>query len=99
MEEYKNHPGVAAVLSFVFNGLGQLYNGEIKKGLWIIFLSSSSMVVLILGAMLIALNISWPVFFTPASIAGLVLFSFGSIAICIIGILSISDAYNKAKGK
>jgi TM2 domain-containing membrane protein YozV len=28
---YKN-PSVATVLSFLFTGLGQLYNGEIKKG-------------------------------------------------------------------
>ncbi len=34
---YKN-PGIATVLSFFFMGLGQLYNGEIGKGLLFIFL-------------------------------------------------------------
>lgn len=29
----QNSPGVAAVLSFFFVGLGQIYNGEIGKGL------------------------------------------------------------------
>lgn len=28
-----NHPGVAAVLSFFITGLGQVYNGQILKGL------------------------------------------------------------------
>lgn len=32
MEPAKN-PGVAAVLSFFFTGLGQIYNGEIGKGI------------------------------------------------------------------
>jgi TM2 domain-containing membrane protein YozV len=31
-EPLKN-PGVAAVLSFFFTGLGQIYNGQIAKGL------------------------------------------------------------------
>ena len=51
-EEKPNRPGTAAVLSFIFNGLGQLYNGEIAKGLLIIFFSSISLLVLIAGAIL-----------------------------------------------
>ena len=32
-QDKKNHPGTAAVLSFIFNGLVvQLYNGQIIKG-------------------------------------------------------------------
>ena len=31
------NPGVAAVLSFFFAGLGQIYNGQIGKGLGIMF--------------------------------------------------------------
>jgi len=27
------HPGIAAVLSFLFTGLGQIYNGQLRKGL------------------------------------------------------------------
>lgn len=37
MQPMKN-PGVAAVLSFLFTGLGQIYNGEIGKGLLFVFL-------------------------------------------------------------
>lgn len=54
----KLHPGVACVLSFIFNGMGQLYNGEILKGLLIIFFSSVSLLVLIISNILIALAVS-----------------------------------------
>ena len=53
MEKENIQPGMAAVLSFIFNGLGQIYNGQIKKGLFIIFLSSISMFIFIIGAILI----------------------------------------------
>lgn len=29
----QKHPGIAAVLSFFITGLGQIYNGEIGKGI------------------------------------------------------------------
>jgi TM2 domain-containing membrane protein YozV len=32
MTQTKN-PGVAAILSFIIPGLGQIYNGEIRKGI------------------------------------------------------------------
>lgn len=39
--QYKN-PGLAAVLSFFFMGLGQIYNGQIAKGVaFVIFYSIS----------------------------------------------------------
>ncbi|WP_192600570.1 hypothetical protein [Sporosarcina limicola] len=31
-----NNPGIAAVLSFFWSGLGQIYNGQILKGLVLI---------------------------------------------------------------
>ena len=49
MVENKPSPGIAAVLSFVFNGLGQIYNGEIKKGLILIFISALCMLLMISG--------------------------------------------------
>ena len=33
------NPGVSAVLSFVFTGLGQIYNGRIGKGLFLMFIT------------------------------------------------------------
>ena len=45
---YKN-PGLAAVLSFFYMGLGQIYNGQIAKGiLFIVVYSISILLMLIL---------------------------------------------------
>jgi len=97
------NPGIAAVLSFIFNGLGQLYNGQIKKGLWLMFLSSLSMLVLIVGAILIGhwllscFKLGICLINIKELILGVVLFFLGLIFICIIGIYSIFDAYKTAK--
>ncbi len=99
------NPGTAAVLSFFINGLGQLYNGQIKKGLWLIFLSSLSMLILLVGAILIGYWLFYclrsEIWLTDIRklIFGFVLFSLGLISICVIGIYSIFDAYNTAKEK
>jgi len=90
------NPRIAAILSFVFNGLGQIYNGEIKKGLTLIFLSGISLLILIIGAIFIFYFIKEipPISFL---IWGVILFFFGLTGMIITGIYSISDAYNKAK--
>jgi len=90
------NPRIAAILSFVFNGLGQIYNGEIKKGLILIFLSGISLLILIIGTIFIFYFIKElpPISFL---IWGVILFFFGLTGMIIIGIYSISDAYNKAK--
>ena len=95
----KSHPGLAAVLSFIFNGLGQLYNGEILKGLMIIFISSISMLVLIIGSILIGFWLLGKIISSKVLICGLVLFFIGLISICILGIYSILDAYRTAAKK
>ncbi|MCM8766462.1 MAG: hypothetical protein NC816_02855 [Candidatus Omnitrophica bacterium] len=90
------NPRIAALLSFIFNGLGQIYNGEIKKGLTLIFLSGVSLLILIIGAIFIFYFIKT---LPPISLLiwGVCLFFFGLTGMIIIGIYSISDAYNKAK--
>ncbi len=97
-QEIKN-PGLAAVLSFVFNGLGQLYNGQIIKGLCIIFLSALSMLVLIIGALLLGFWVKGIIVFSGQLIFGLVLFSVSLVLICTLGIYSILDAYRAALKK
>jgi TM2 domain-containing membrane protein YozV len=94
--ERKRDPGLAAVFSFVFNGLGQLYNGEIAKGLVIIFLSAVSMLILIIGSILIGFWLTGKVLFAKELILGLVLFFTGLVLICILGIYSILDAHKTA---
>lgn len=97
------NPGVAAVLSFLVNGLGQLYNGQIKKGLWLISLSFLSMLVLLVGAILIGywlfccLKLEICLIDIRGLILGFILFFLGLISICLLGIYSIFDAYNTAK--
>jgi TM2 domain-containing membrane protein YozV len=95
MESHKFHPGIAAVLSFVFNGLGQLYNGEIFKGLMIITISFLSLLSLVVGSILLYFSIRG---IAPGSmqILGAILFAGGLVAIVVVGLYSIFDAYNTA---
>ncbi|MCM8778234.1 MAG: hypothetical protein NC898_04360 [Candidatus Omnitrophica bacterium] len=98
------NPGIAAVLSFLVSGLGQIYNGQIKKGIWLIFLSALGMLILITGAIFIG---HW--FFARVQLAllpdirelvlGIGLFFLGLFFICIVGIYSLFDAYKTAKEK
>lgn len=44
---YKN-PGLAAVLSFFYMGLGQVYNGQIAKGIFFIVVYSISIVMMLI---------------------------------------------------
>jgi TM2 domain-containing membrane protein YozV len=44
---YKN-PGLAAVLSFFYMGLGQIYNGQLAKGIFFIVLYSISIFLIII---------------------------------------------------
>ncbi|MBU1998632.1 MAG: hypothetical protein ABIG46_00155 [Candidatus Omnitrophota bacterium] len=96
---HRSHPGMAAVLSFIFNGLGQLYNGEISKGLFIIFLSSISMFILVLGSVFLGAWMMGKILLNRQFIIGLTLFSSGILLICALGIYSIIDAYKKAAHK
>ena len=97
MQESKiNHPGIAAVLSFVFNGLGQLYNGQMLKGLFIIFLSVVNMLVLIAGSIIIALWLLAKITSLKLLALGLALFLVALVSICVLGIYSILDANRQA---
>lgn len=91
--ERAGHPGTAAVLSFLFNGLGQIYNGQLVKGLRIVFYSVLSTGVFAIGAALLTLRFIAPAFFAHQLIIGGVVALIGLVAICAIGIFSIFDAY------
>ena len=99
MEQKVNNAGLAAVFSFVFNGLGQLYNGQILKGLVIIFLSAISMLVLIMGSIFLGYWLLGKIMFGKGLILGLALFLTGLVSICVLGIYSILDAYRTAAKK
>mgnify|MGYP001611162436 CR=1 FL=1 len=88
--------GVAAVLSFLFSGLGQLYNGQIIKGLVVIFFTGVSLLFILLGGVFIYLWLKQSVTLEFLWLGG-ILFIAGVSAICIIGIYSIFDAYREAE--
>ncbi len=97
MTEETRNPGLAAVLSFVFNGLGQLYNGQIIKGLVIVFISTLNILIFMAGSILIGSWILNKVVFAGQLVWGVVLFCIGLVFICALGIYSIFDAYRVAK--
>jgi len=55
---YKN-PGLAAVLSFFWTGLGQIYNGQIAKGVGLIVLYGVSWLLMIVLIGFITTPLLW----------------------------------------
>ena len=97
MADYKPNPGVAAVLSFVFNGLGQIYNGQIKKGLIIIAFSSLGMLLIVGGGILSFIWLWKGMLISRQLFISLLLLLLGIAVAVIVGIFGIFDAYNTAK--
>ncbi|MFC1703257.1 hypothetical protein ACFL1E_00545 [Candidatus Omnitrophota bacterium] len=96
MDDIRHRAGLAAVFSFIFNGLGQLYVGDIRKGLTIMSISVVSMILIIVGGVFIG---HWLLFSTypfAEVIIGIVLLVVGIIIACIVGVYSIVDAYKQA---
>lgn len=85
------------MLSFVFNGLGQIYNGQIIKGLFIMALSTVSMLVLLVSAVFIGYCLLNNLILIKWFIASLISLGLSIIAIAILGVYNIFDAYNNAK--
>lgn len=98
-DNFKSHPGLAAILSFLFVGLGQLYNGQISKGLALIFSSAVSMVVLIFGSVLMSFFLLGKIASFKIFVLGFGIFLVGLISICLLGAYSINDAYLVATKK
>lgn len=98
-QKLTHHPGIAAVLSFIFNGLGQLYNGDINKGLVIMTASSICLILIIVGAILAFHWLLTKAFPVAELIWGGVIFTIGIIGACAIGAYSIHDAYRQAAKK
>lgn len=64
MQEPMKSPGVAAVLSVVWGGLGQIYNGQIGKGLGIMVFQIINVVltVVLIGYLLFAIVWIWNIY-------------------------------------
>lgn len=113
-EKYKTDPGLAAVFSFLFSGLGQIYNGQIRKGMTIMMLSAFAMVIVIVGAvqivfslmpkllvkgnLLLGITIPKP-FLRGDLLLGIILLAAGILLMAAVGTYTIYDAYNTAKKK
>ncbi len=55
----QKNPGVAAVLSFFFMGLGQIYNGQIGKGLIFMILYAISVALMLVFVGFVTTPILW----------------------------------------
>ena len=96
--EGKNYPnpGVAAVLSFLFIGLGQIYNGHIGKAITLMTITSVSFLMLIAGTALVIYSLMG--LFGLCKIGcGIFLMILSIAVLAITGIYSLYDAYNTAR--
>jgi TM2 domain-containing membrane protein YozV len=55
----EKNPGIAAVLSFFFTGLGQIYNGEIGKGLLMMIVQMLNVALMFVVIGFITFPILW----------------------------------------
>lgn len=90
------NPGVAAVLSFLFNGLGQIYNGQILKGLFLMGLSGLLMIGVVVGAVFCGYYFLTGFRFGWALKWGLSCLVPTLLGIAVIGVYNIFDAYHTA---
>ena len=96
-EKQKVNPGLAAVFSFIFSGLGQIYNGQILKGLCLMAFSAMGMVLVIIGFVQIGFCLMSQLFGRGEMLLGSVLLIVGFLLITVLGVYNIYDAYNTAK--
>ncbi len=96
MDDIKHRAGIAAVLSFLFNGLGQLYVGEIAKGLKVMVVSAVSMVFITVGGIFSCHWLLYKAYSIVQLALGIGLLFMGIIIACLMGIYSITEAYKKA---
>lgn len=92
----KRYAGTAAVLSFVFTGIGQIYNGQIKKGLFLIGVATFGLTLALLGALAIGISILNDFYSFNILISSALALLVGCGIIIWSGIYSIYDAYNSA---
>ena len=55
---YKN-PGLAAILSFFYMGLGQIYNGQLSKGIFFIIAYTVSWILMIIVIGFLTTPVMW----------------------------------------
>ncbi len=93
------HPGFAAVLSFLLNGMGQIYNGQVAKGLVIILCSLGCMAVVFAGIGSMGYLVTGTLVFRGQMYVSLAMIVAGLIAVGWLGVYSMIDAYTAALKK
>ena len=88
--------GTAAVLSFVFTGVGQIYNGQIKKGLFLVAVTTFGLLLVLLGALALGFGLFYGFFFSWMMAISLGAILLGGLIVCWTGIYSIADAHRNA---
>jgi TM2 domain-containing membrane protein YozV len=91
---------ISAFLSFILNGLGQIYNHQIRKGIIFIFISLLCILLIILGIVFLFQSFIFSLkgnFEISLTILGLIFFSLGGFFLCLVSLLSILDAYENAQ--
>ena len=96
MANISSNPGTAAVLSFLLSGLGQIYNGQIKKGLWILTFSWIGVAATIIGAIFVIIYITSGFTGVASLLIGALLLILGIAEVTVLGIYSIFNAYRIA---
>ncbi len=96
-ERQKINPGLAAVFSFIFSGLGQIYNGQILKGLCIMSFSAVGIILVVIGFIQISFCLISQLFGSGDLMLGGILLIVGFLVITFLGIYNIYDAYNTAE--
>ncbi|MCM8787889.1 MAG: hypothetical protein NC935_07575 [Candidatus Omnitrophica bacterium] len=91
---------VAPLLSFLLNGLGQFYNGQVKKAIIYIVCSIIFICIFVVSIVLLYQNFIDAIegiFDKKLLLKGVILFTFSGFILCLISLLSIVDAYKVAK--
>jgi hypothetical protein len=91
---------VAAFLSFLLNGLGQIYNGQIKKAFIFIFVSFVFIIALVVGLLLVFksfLLMTTHTFGFTLLAKGVLLITVSGFILCLNALVSIVDAYTYAR--
>ena len=59
IQNNEKNPGVAAILSFFFTGVGQIYNGDIGKGICLIIIQVINIVLMFVAIGLLTYPLVW----------------------------------------
>ncbi|MCM8831615.1 MAG: hypothetical protein NC918_05460 [Candidatus Omnitrophica bacterium] len=93
---------IPVLLSFLLNGIGQFYNGQIKKALFFIISSLIFLCIFVISLVLFYqsfINAVEGIVDKKLILKGVVLFTLSGFILCLIGLLSMVDAYLVAKKK